>query len=323
MGFQGLTVAVTGSRRASEQAELISKLGGVPYVAPTVGIEVQDEADLQTEGLVHKIVGGEFDYAVFMTGPGVYRLISTAQKLGLEGELVEVLNRIFVVARSHKPQKVLERYEVRVDLVPSDNTSEGIAAEMANLDLQGKGVAILWYGESQTVLRETLERGGAKVFEAMAYMYSLELKERGAEVLAAVGFKSIPPENRKILQLIDDLINRKIHIITFTSPPSARNLFRFAEAHGLDGDLRRSLNEDILVVAVGPPTRRAIEENGVAADVMPDVYKLGPMMRATIDYLVKDQSRTRKKALTRIQSGSTVDGRREPIGHQLEGIVCS
>lgn len=310
MGLRGLTVAVTGSRRASEQAELISKFGGVPYVAPTVGIEVQEEADLQTEGLLHKIVGGEFDYAVFMTGPGVYRLISTAQKLGLEAELVEVLNRIFVVARSHKPQKVLERYEVRVDLVPSDNTSEGIAAEMANLDLQGKSVAILWYGESQTVLRKTLERGGAKVFDAMAYMYSLELEGRGAEVLAAVGFKSVPPEDRKILQLIDDLINRKIHIITFTSPPSARNLFRFAEAHGLDGDLRRCLNEDILVVVVGPPTRRAIEESGVAADVMPDVYKLGPMMRATIDYLVQDQSPTRKKALTRIQSESTADGRR-------------
>ncbi len=297
MSLRGLTVAVTGSRRATEQAELISKFGGVPYVAPTVGIEIQEDTDLQTEELVRRMVGRDFEYAVFTTGPGVYRVMSTAEKLGLESQLVDVLNRTYIVARSPKPQKVLERYGVRVGLVASDNTSEGIAAEMEKFDVRDKSVAIVWYGESHPIIRETLERSGAKVYEALAYMYSLELGSRGAEVLAAVGFKSIPPEDRKILQLIDDLVNGTIHIITFTSPPSARNLFRFAEAHGLDEDLRRSLNEDVLVVAVGPPTRRAIEEHKVSVDVMPDLYKLGPMVRATVDYLAQDHSGTRKRAL--------------------------
>ncbi len=307
MDFRGLTVAITGSRRASEQAELVSKFGGVPYVAPTVGIEVHEESDQQTEELIRRLVKQEFDYAVFMTGPGVYRLLSTAERLELQAELVTVLNQIFVVARSQKPQKVLERYGIRPNLVPSDNTSEGIAKEMAHFDLRGKRVAVLWYGESQTILRETLERGGSQVFDAMAYTYSLELEQRGAEVLAAVGFKSIPPEDRKILLLIDDLMKGKIHVITFTSPPSARNLFRFAEAHGLDGGLRRSLNEDVVVVAVGPPTRRAVEEHNVGVDVMPDVYKLGPMMRATVDYLAQGPSNARKEVLVRTRSGSAAD----------------
>lgn len=308
MNLQGLTVAVTGSRRASEQAELVSKFGGVPYVAPTVGIAVQDEADVQTEEMVRRLIGREFDYAVFMTGPGVYRLLSTAERLELQAELIAVLHCIFVVARSQKPQKVLERYGIRPNLVPSDNTSEGIARAMATFDLRGKSVAILWYGETQTVLRETLERAGAHVRDAMAYTYSLGLEARGAEVLAAVGFKSIPPDDRKILQLIHDLMQRNIHVITFTSPPSARNLFRFAEAHGLDGDLRRSLNEDVVVVAVGPPTRRAIEEHNVEVDVMPDVYKLGPMMRATVDYLAQAPSGTRKGTFARTRSGSAANG---------------
>ena len=303
MGLQGLTVAVTGSRRAAELAQLITNLGGVPYVAPTVGIEVGEEADLQTEGLIRCLVGGEVDYAVFMTGPGVYRLMSTAQKLGLERELIEVLNRTYVIARSHKPQKVLERYGVRVSLVPSDNTSEGIAQEMVTLDLGGKGVAILWHGDSHAMLRETLQQRGAKVFEAVAYRYALELEERGAEVLAAVGFKFLPPEEQKVLELMHELTEGRIHIVTFTSPPSARNLFCFAEAHGLDHDLRRSLNEQVLVVAVGPPTRRAIEENGVSVDVMPEVYKLGPMVRAIVEYLDHSPA-DRKKALAGIPAGT-------------------
>lgn len=297
MGLQGLTVAVTGSRRASELAHLISNFGGVPYVAPTVGIEVQEDVDLQTEGLVHRVVGGEIDYAVFMTGPGVYRLLETSQKLGLQRELVDVLNRTYVIARSQKPQRLLERYGVAVSLVPSDNTSEGIAAEMEKLTLSGKGIALLWHGDSHSMLRETLEGRGAKVFEAMAYKYSLDLEKRGAALLEAVGFKYIAPGESKMLQLIDDLGKGGIHIITFTSPPSVRNLFRFAEAHGRDTDLRRSLNEEVVVVAIGPPTRRAVQEDEVHVDVVPDVYKLGPMIRAIVDYLAHSPPGGRKRAV--------------------------
>lgn len=304
MGLKSLTVAVTGSRRASELAQLITNFGGVPYVAPTVGIEIEEDVDLQTEELVTRIVAGEFKYAVFMTGPGVYRLMSTAEKLGVGRELVDILNRTTVIARSQKPQKVLEKSGVGVTLVPADNTSEGIAAEMVNLDLSDKGVALLWHGDSHPMLREALQGRGAKVFEAMAYKYSLDLEKRGADLLEAVGFKYIPPGESKMLQLIDDLITGKIHIITFTSPPSARNLFRFSEAHERDTDLRRSLNEEVVVVAVGPPTRRTIEENEVHVDVMPDVYKLGPMVKATVDYLAQDHPRPRKRALARIQPES-------------------
>lgn len=302
MELKGLTVAITGSRRASELAHLIENFGGVPYVAPTVGIAVQEDVDLQVEGLVRKLVSEDMDYAVFMTGPGVYRLMSTAERLALAQECAESLNRTCVVARSHKPQKVLEGYGVRVSLVPSDNTAEGIAREMAKFDLRNKSVTLLWPGTSEPILRETLERGGAKVFEAMAYGYSLELEKGGADVLAAVGFKSIPPEERKILQLINDLLKGAIHIITFTSPPSARNLFHVAEGHGLHDDLRRSLNEKVLIAAIGPPTRRAIEEHGVAVDVVPDAYKLGSMVRAIGDFLAQRLSSTRKTGLAAIHS---------------------
>lgn len=308
MGLKGLTVAVTGSRRASELAQLITNVGGIPYVAPTVGIEVQEDVDLQTEELVRRIVAGEFDYAVFMTGPGAYRLLATAERLGLDREVVDELNRTTVIARSQKPQRVLEKSGVKVTLVPSDNTSEGIAAEMVKLDLRGKSVALLWHGDAHPRLPKALQGEGATVFEAMAYTYSLDLEKRGADLLEAVGFKYIAPAESKMLQLIDDLVRGKIHIITFTSPPSARNLFRFAEAHGRDVDLRTSLNEAVVVVAVGPPTRKSIEEERVQVDVMPDVYKLGPMVKATIDYLVRNHSLPQKQALARFHAASKAGG---------------
>ncbi|MFQ5846498.1 MAG: uroporphyrinogen-III synthase [Candidatus Methylomirabilales bacterium] len=309
MELQGLTVAVTGSRRASELAQLVTKLGGVPYVAPTVGIAIQEDLDLQMEGLVHRIVGRAVDYAVFLTGPGVFRLMATAQRLGLEREVVDVLDRTYVIARSQKPQKVLERHGIRVNLVPSDNTSEGIAAEMARFDLHGKHVTVLWHGDSHPTLRATLEQGGADVFEAMAYTYALDLKKEGAQLLEAAGFKSFPPEERRILELIHDVGRGAIHVMTFTSPPSVKNLFRFAEAHGLEDALRQALNGAVVVVAVGPPTRQAIEDNGVSVDVMPDEYKLGPMLRATVGYLAGRPPGDRKNVVAGIRGETAAEER--------------
>jgi len=303
----GLSVAITGSRRASELAHLVSNFGGVPYVAPTVGIDVQEDVDLQVEGLVQQIVHGQWDYAVFMTGPGVYLLMSKAEKLGMQRQVADRLNRLAVIARSHKPQKVLETYGVRVGLVPSDNTAEGIAAEMVKLELQGKRVAILWHGAPASVLRQELEKKGAEVFEAQAYCYSPDLEKSGAEVLGALGFQYVPPEHQKILQLLRDVLEGTIHI-TFTSPPSARNLFRMAEKHGLHGALCSHMNASVLVVAVGPPTRRAIEEHGVSVDVMPEVYKLRPMVRAIVDYFAHPLPSQKKRILTGIQPGSEGDG---------------
>jgi uroporphyrinogen-III synthase len=312
MQLHGLTVAVTGSRRASELAELVARFGGVPYVAPTVGIDVQEEADLQVDALVQRILGGPCDYAVFMTGPGVYLLMAKAETLGVQRAVVDRLNRVSVVARSQKPQKVLERYGVRVRLVPSDNTAAGIAAEMGKLDLEGKRVAILWHGAAGPVLRQTLESRGADVFEAQAYMYSPELEKSGAAVLQALGYQYVSPEHERVLELIREVQGGNIQIITFTSPPAARNLFRMAAEHSLDEDLCRALNANVLVVAVGPPTRRAIEEHGISVDVMPEAYKLGPMVRAIVEYLAQPLPSPKMRLLARAVSGNGEDTHGQP-----------
>ena len=309
MRLQGLTVAITGSRRAAELAHLVSTFGGVPYVAPTVGIDVPADGDVQVEGLVRRLVSGAFEYAVFMTGPGVYLLISKAEQLGVQREMVDRLNRLAVVARSHKPQKVLEHYGVRVSLVPTDNTAEGIAAAMMGHDLQGQRVAILWHGAPTPVLRQALEKRGAEVFEVQAYVYAPALEQSGAEVLGALGFKYVRPEHQKVLQLIRDVLQGTIHVMTFTSPPAARNLFRVAEAHGLRTELGRQLNANVLVVAVGPPTRRAIEEHGVGVEVMPEIYKLGPMVRAIADYVADPPPSPKAAILAGVPSETRGDGR--------------
>jgi len=280
-----LTVAITGSRRASELAHLITSFGGRPYLAPTVGIEARQDISKEAEFFINKILEERIDYVVFMTGPGVYSLMSTAKNLGIEKKFAEALQATIFIARSLKPKIALANHGVKTDIIPEENTAEGIVKLLKSFSIAGRNIAVLWHGSYSPLLKNELHAVGAQVFESSTYRYSLELKESGVRILEMMGFKYIPPDESKVVKLVEDIGKRLIDAITFTSPPSVRDLFNIAEAYSLRESLQYHLNKEVIVVAVGPSTRKALDENDVHVDVMPDVYKMGAMIKSLSDYL--------------------------------------
>lgn len=288
MTLSGLVVGVTGSRRASELARIIRAFGGIPYVAPTIGIEVNQRKNAEAGYLAYKILKEKVDYAVFMTGPGVYSLMSAARTQGIERDLVQILQEVTVVARSLKPKDALAMHGIKTTLLPEENTSKGIAQLLRHRDIAGKRIFILWHGSYSSELRTELEAEGADVLESSTYMYSTNLKKDGADILKTMGYEYIPPEETKVLKLIEDISIAHVRAITFTSPPAARELFKIASQHGLNESLRSSLNRSVIVVAIGPSTMKALEENDVRVDVMPTMYRMGSMIKSLCDYLDKE-----------------------------------
>ena len=285
LSLEGLTVAITASRRALELAHLINTFGGTPYISPTVGIETSINASKETVDFINKLVKEKLDYVVFMTGPGVYSLMSAAKKLQLEGDLIEALKQVIVVARSLKPKIALAHYGIKTDIVPEENTAEGIVKQLKRSSMQGKKIGVLWHGSYFPILKNEMSTAGAEVFEFSIYSYSLDLKESGAKILEEMGFKYVYPDQAKVIKLIEAINNGLIDAITFTSPPSARDLFKIAEDHKIKEPLLVSLNNNVIVVAIGPSTKKALEENKVQVDVMPEMYKMGPMVKALTNYL--------------------------------------
>jgi uroporphyrinogen-III synthase len=51
------------------------------------------------------------------------------------------------------------------------------------------------------------------------------------------------------------------------------------------------------VVAVGPSTMKAIEENDVHVDVIPQVYKMGAMIKSLTDYLGQADAPKKKRKI--------------------------
>ena len=290
MSLKGLTVAVTGSRRAKELAYMIKQLGGKAYLAPTVGIVANQPGSKEELSFVNEVMKKDTEYVVFMTGPGVYRIMSAAKGLGLDKQFCDALQSKIIVSRSPKPKKALADHMVPTHLVPEENTAEGIAKLLTSRFMRGKKVAILWHGSYSQILKDQLESIGSIVFESSVYSYSTDLKESGAKILSDMGFDFLPPDEKKIIKLIQNMSDGGIDIITFTSPPSVRNLFSVAGMNQLRGSLDDSFSR-VVVVAIGLPTRKTLEEYGVNVEVMPNVYKMGPMLKALQSYLEDTQTK--------------------------------
>ena len=287
--LEGLTIVVTGSRRAPEQSALVKNLGGIPYLVPTVGISIPKD-DSEIEPFLRELVGPEgADYAVFMTATGVRAMMLAAERLGLGKAVFDALNssRTTVVARSGKPRGELARTRIKVDASPplSEATTSGILRLLKDRGLAGKRVAILWHGAKNEALAEgILAAGGRHVFECLTYRYSTVLEPEGAEVLGSIGFRYQAPDEKTVVGLIEEIVDKKrrVDAITFTSPPAVANLFEVAAEHGLEERLKEALRKrgDILIVAVGSSTKGELEEHGVRVDVMPEVSAMGAMMNA-------------------------------------------
>ena len=285
-----MRIVVTGSRRAAELAHLISNFGGTPRIIATVGFEVNQGVSKEIKDFINKIVEKKIDYIIFMTGPGVYLLMSAARCLDLEKRLVEALNQIIIICRSLKSKYALADHGIKTDIIPQENTAEGIARALNNYSVYNKNVAILWPGSDSSVLRQELLKSGAQVVECSIYTYSHELKEEAAKVLKTMGFNYKYPHQAKVVESIEEITKGLIDAITFTSPPAVFEFFKIAEQYHLKEPLQQSLNQDIIVVAVGPSTEKALAENRVKVDVMPKVYKMGPMIKALSDYVIQTKA---------------------------------
>jgi uroporphyrinogen-III synthase len=286
MSLSNLTVAVTGSRRAHELAHIIRSFGGRPFIAPTIGIEIAEPSAERGKQFIMRILTEKPDYVVFMTGPGVYSLMDIAKRSGIQDPFIDTLHDTLIVCRSEKPNIALSHFKLRAHLIPKDeNTAEGILRLLQKYDLRDKKIAIFWHGSYSRVLSDELQKNGAEVFESFTYTYSNKLDSYGARILESMGFKYESPNELTVVKLIDAIDSGIIDIITFTSPPSAEEFFRIVTRHGLDMPLKRNLNTKVIVTVIGPSTRKILEKNNVSVDVMPDTYKMGPMIRALSDFI--------------------------------------
>lgn len=259
--LQGKTIGLTEARRAPELAALITKLGGVPYPAPAVR-EVPRKDQRPALAVIERIVRGEIDIVVFMTGVGTRALLALARDTGRQAGLRAGLERTLLVARGPKPVAALREVALHPAIVPAEPTSDGVLAALSDRDLRGQRIAVQLSGDDSRLLLDGLAARGAEVVEVSLYEWAL-------------------PEDVSLLErLARDVIAGRVDVIAFTSSPQIRHLFDVAERLGLADLLARALRERVVTAVVGPVCRATLAERGITGVIEPDKGTMGALAHA-------------------------------------------
>lgn len=267
----GMKIALLEARMNSELANLVRRHGGQPVSVPAVR-EATIEANQEVAALIDALTRGAIDTIVFQTGVGVMTLLNDAETLGRKEELLAALRRTRVVARGPKPTAVLTRNQIGIAVAAAEPyTTTELLAAMESLDLNGKRVAVLHYGERNAALSAALASRGATLEELCLYEWLL------------------PEDTARLRELIDEIIHKDFTAIAFTSQIQARHLFQLAAEAGKADALRQTLNDGMVVASVGPTCTAALQTLGVAPHVEPEHPKMGHLVLALMEHLKQRQ----------------------------------
>jgi uroporphyrinogen-III synthase len=264
--LKGARVAILEARMSAELAAMVERLGGVPCSAPAVRETPLDQPE-DIGAFVDALCAGRFAAVVLMTGVGVTALLHEAERLGRLDSTLAALRQTKTVCRGPKPVAVLRRHNVPVGITAAEpHTTTELIQALASVDVAGKTVGFLHYGERNETAADSLRARGAAVDEVCLYEWRL------------------PDDIAPLERLVGDIIDGRIDALVVTSQIQARHLFQIACRLGKGPELTEALNARVVVAAVGPVCAAALREAGVIPHVQPAHPKMGPMMIALADY---------------------------------------
>ncbi|HEY6395070.1 MAG TPA: uroporphyrinogen-III synthase, partial [Candidatus Binataceae bacterium] len=259
--FNGLRVVAFENRMAAEVARMIERRGGRAIIAPAMREVPLDENPAALD-FAARLVAGEFDAIVFLTGIGTRVLFQVMETRFARAALTASLTRLATVVRGPKPLKALRDLGVEPAIVtPEPNTWRELVSALAScVDLRGKRVAVQEYGVSNRDLIAALQARGASVTTVPVYRWTL------------------PADFAPLRSALERIASGAADIAIFTSSNQVTNVIQMAEANGTAAELKRGLGA-MAVGSIGPVCSEALRSNGIAVDFEPEHSKLGHLIR--------------------------------------------
>jgi len=250
------------TREYSAEYGVLEDLGAEIFEFPTIRIEPPES----WEGLDRAIEGiAAYQWLVFTSVNGFHFFMQQYRRKGLD---IRDLKGVRLGAIGSKTAQAIRSFGMNVDVVPEAFHAEGLADAFARLNPGGRleGVRIL------------LPRAehGREVFPEI-------VRARGGIIDTPAAYRALKPE-RGISRLKRSLFEGRISIATFTSSATFLN---FIEMVGSDAlPFLRSLT----IAAIGPITRKAIEQAGLAVAIMPEEATIEAMAAQIVDWVAVARS---------------------------------
>ena len=250
----GLTVLVTRTRQqAGALTGQLTQLGARVLEAPT--IEIAESADMATVDRALKNIA-DMDCVIFTSANGVEAAWNRLRILGRDSRALPAR----VAAVGPATAAALERIGVMADVLPEEFIGEKLGLALRERfgagGLVGWKVLLLRADIARPVLREQLERGGAKVVDVPMY------QTRAPAALPS--------------EVLEALAAGEIQWITFTSASTVRNL------HALLPDDIRPMVHAARRLSIGPITSEALRELNWPPTVEAAQHDIAGMVQALL-----------------------------------------
>ncbi len=301
----GYAVGITADRRWEEQAELLARRGATVLHGPTIKtLPLGSAEDLRRA--TEQVILEPPDIVVANTGIGMRAWLSAAESWGLGEALHGALDSSSIFARGPKASAAAHQAGLEVTARAASELMSELIELIIATDISGKRVAFQCHGDDSPLAISALKDAGANVIEIPIYRWILPESSFAAETL------------------IQAIVNHSVHAVTFTSAPAVRNLLLIATEMGLEHQVRSALSSAVLAVMVGPVCAAAAKEVGISSCIVPEKYRLGPMIRALSDSLLSDKRPMTLGSVPLIQQGTkvTVDGNQTTLSAREASLLA-
>ncbi|MFA5354178.1 MAG: uroporphyrinogen-III C-methyltransferase [Thermodesulfovibrionales bacterium] len=235
----GQRVLIT--RSYTKEYEPIEDLGGEIFEFPTIAIAPPEDYT-GLDNAIERIEG--YNWIIFTSGNGVSYFM---KRLMDRGRDVRDLKGIKICAIGTKTAEAVNRYGIRVDLIPEEFNAEGLIESFSRLSPVGslKGIKILLPRAEKA--REILPE---------------KVRELGGEIDTPVTYRAVKPMTHG-KRLKRFLKGGRLTVATFTSAATFHNFLDIV------GDEAIDLLKGMTIAAIGPVTKKAIEKAGLTVTIVP------------------------------------------------------
>jgi uroporphyrinogen decarboxylase len=277
--FANLRVAALESRNQAEMARLIEKMGGRAFVSPSMR-EVPIEQNREAIDFAHRLITGEIDVMIFLTGVGFRHLLAAVEKHVERQRYLNALADITTICRGPKPVAAMAEVGLKpTHRVPEPNTWRELLATIdAGVPIANHAVGLQEYGITNRSLIAGLEARGARVVNVRVYQWEL------------------PEDTAPLQENIRAIVAGERDLLIFTSAHQVANLLRMAQQMGIEPALRDALRK-MVVASVGPTTSDMLREHELPVDIEPEHPKMGPLIAAAAQQAGQLLGRKRRVAV--------------------------
>lgn len=253
--LNGYKIAITAERKRYEIAKLLHGYGAEVSLVPaieTISL-TQDKELLQNSRLC---IDKEIDFAIISTGVGFKNWIYTLQQWGLKESLIGKLSKAVVIPRGPKSRSSLRSLGIKESWMPESESFEEILDYFSSLDLENKKILVQLHGNNEYDFIKVLKDKGAQVIPVRIYRWSL------------------PKYLTDLENLVQDIVDKKIDSVVFTSAPAVDNLLKVADMGKKRSLVLESFKDYVVPCCVGTVTSSTLISEGIVP-LMPPKARLG------------------------------------------------